>query len=91
MTVTIRYLAQVRAAVGTATEAIELPGPCSLVELFRTLAERHGPAFGGLLFDVKGSLQPTILLFVNDQQITGEAPLVREGDTITVLSPMAGG
>ncbi len=92
MTVSVRYLAQVRAAAGRATEQVTLSDASSLVELLRNLAERHGTALRNLLFDPSGGLQPTILVFVGDEQVSGnDAVALKDGDTVTILSPMAGG
>jgi molybdopterin converting factor small subunit len=92
MKVVVRYMAQLRQAAGRAGEEIDLDGPCSLPDLLRRLAGRHGEPFGRLLLDAGGSLQPSILLFVGDEQVGAGAPVqLRDGDVITLLAPMAGG
>jgi molybdopterin converting factor small subunit len=90
MRVEVRYLAQVRHAAGRAAEQVELEGPCSVRELVTRLAEARGLPLRGLLLDGRGSVQPALLLFVGDEQVDAARPL-RDGEVVTVLSPMAGG
>jgi MoaD family protein len=90
--VSVHYLAQLRAAVGVADETVELPADATLADLVARLAERHGERFARIV--LKGAAQPhdSILLFVNDEQVAWQPPRrLREGDAVTVLTPMAGG
>jgi len=90
--VAVRYMAQVRQAAGVSAEAVELGGPCPVGDLLARLAQRHGPPLGRLLLDRHGAPQPTLLVFVgNEQVVPGEQHLLADGDVVTVLSPMAGG
>jgi molybdopterin converting factor small subunit len=92
MRISVRYLAQLRQAAGTAGEEVELQTASSARELVTQLAQRRGGDLGRLLLDSDGRLHPTILLFVGDEQVGPEeyTPL-KEGDIITLLSPIAGG
>jgi sulfur-carrier protein len=91
MKVTVRYMAQLRRAAGSAAEQVEFDLPCSPADLLKRLAERHGPPFRDLLLDAEGRVQHAVLLFVGDEQI-GPVPVpLRDGDVVTVLTPMAGG
>lgn len=92
MKVSITYTAQVRQAAGVAHEEVELDSPCTAEELIGRLAQQRDGRFGQLLLDEAGRVQPTVLLFVGDEQVTpGSAAPLRDGDAITVLSPIAGG
>lgn len=92
MTIVVRYLAQVRQAAGRSGEEVVLDAPCHLSDVLRHLAERHDEPFRRLLLDPAGRVQTSLLLFVGDQQVgeAGAVPL-KDGDEITVLTPMAGG
>jgi molybdopterin converting factor small subunit len=91
MNIAVKYVAQVRQATGCAAEALNLEGGCSLQELVRRLADRHGEALRRLLLS-GGSLHDSILLFVGEEQVRWETPRsLRDGDVVTVLAPMAGG
>ena len=92
MKVAVKYMAQLRDAVGLAYEQIDLETPCSVQEFAAHLAARHGDRLRRLLLDAHGGLQPTILLFVGGRQIVRDSPVaLHDGDVVTVLSPMAGG
>jgi molybdopterin converting factor small subunit len=92
MHVAVRYLAQLKQASGRPGEQLEVPSPCSIDELFSQLAQRRGPALRDLLLDAAGRRQPTILVFLGDRQVAPEeSAQLREGDVVTLLSPMAGG
>jgi molybdopterin converting factor small subunit len=91
MRVTVRYLAQLRQAAGCTAETIDLDAPCSPQELLLRLADRHGDGFRQLLLD-RGQPQPSLLLFVGEEQVRGDASRqLRDGDEVLILSPMAGG
>jgi molybdopterin converting factor small subunit len=91
MRVTVKYMAQVRHAAGTAVEQVDLNPPCSLAELLAQLAHRR-EGLRGLLLQSEGQLQPSLLLFVGDRQVAaGEGVSLKDGDVVTVLAPMAGG
>jgi sulfur-carrier protein len=85
MKVSIKYMAQAKRAADRAEESLDLEGGASLGELLKLLGERHGAALARLL---GGSA----LLFVGDEQVRGDpGRVLRDGDTVTVLAPMAGG
>ncbi len=91
MKVEVRYAAQVRHAAGCAAEQVEVEHPCSAGELVVRLAQAR-ESLRGLLLDQGGDLQPALLLFVGDEQVdAGGGRLLRDGDVVTILSPMAGG
>jgi molybdopterin converting factor small subunit len=92
MTITVHYTAQLRHAAGLASEPIEVPAAATVADLLTLLVQRHGPVLGGLLLAANGRPEETVLVFVGDEQVgPGSATLLREGDTVTLLSPIAGG
>jgi molybdopterin converting factor small subunit len=92
MKVAIKYLAQAKQAAGCPAETLELDGRCSLRELLRRLADRHGEPLRRLLLGPAGTPSASLLLFVGEEQVRWETPReLRDGDAVTVLSPMAGG
>jgi molybdopterin converting factor small subunit len=82
MKVRVRYMAQLRQAAGTSAEEVELKGPCPVEELLALLGQRHGEGLG--------RMSTTALVFVNDEQAEGGVVL-KDGDCVTLLSPIAGG
>jgi molybdopterin converting factor small subunit len=92
MKIAVRYMAQLQAAAGCAVEQVELPADSSLVDCVVQVAQRHGEPLASLLLDTAKRPQPSILLFVGDEQIVaGQTVALKDGDAVTLLSPMAGG
>ncbi len=92
MMVVVRYMAQLRLAVGTGSESVTLPEGAVLPDLLRQLGRAHPGLLPRLLFDARGELQPSLLVFVGDSQVSPSEPRpLREGEVITLLTPIAGG
>ena len=92
MKVTVRYLAQARQAAGCSAETLELHGDCLPGELLWRLAQQHGDPLGRVLLGPTGAPHEALLLFVGEQQVRAEtARALRDGDVVTILTPMAGG
>lgn len=88
MTIHLVYHAQIRRAAGAGEEAVELPDGATVLD-----AVRRAPgavAAADLLIDAEGRLQPVILAVVNGVPAAAGRPL-REGDTLALFSPVAGG
>ncbi len=90
MKVRVRYLAQFKQAAGVADEVVELPAPARVRALLLHLAGLHGEPLGRRLLDGAGQVQPTILIFLGDEQ-AGLDDELRDGAEVTLLSPIAGG
>jgi molybdopterin converting factor small subunit len=85
-------MAQVRHAAGVSSEEVEVASGCSVRELLTALAAKRGEALRRLLLESSGGPNQAILVFVGERQATTEAPVdLRDGDVVTILSPMAGG
>ena len=92
MRIRVEYVAQFKEAAGVPGEALELPAGASLQAVVRRVAEAHGPRLAGLLLDEAGGLRPSAVLFVGDDQVEwDEAVVLRDGDRLTLMSPLAGG
>ena len=91
MNVAVRDMARLRQAAGAASEQVELDRPCTVAELLQRLAASHGAPFRDLVLDAAGGAHPALLLFVGDEQISPETTALRDGEVLTVLTPMAGG
>jgi molybdopterin converting factor small subunit len=92
MIVNVTYIAQLKQAAGVAAESVDVPPRSSVRALILLVAERHGEALRRLLLDASGAIQSTILLFLNNGQVmVDEDTILKDGDEVTLLSPMAGG
>lgn len=92
MKLTVEYSAQLKQIVGCASEIVEAAHPCTVQNLVRQLAEKHGDSFRSFVLNENKILQPTLLLALNDEQVDWlvETPL-NENDRIGLYSPIAGG
>jgi molybdopterin converting factor small subunit len=86
------YMAQLRQAAGRAVEEVEVDAGCSVRDFVVHLAQARGQPLRNLLLGAGGEVQPTILIFVGDEQVPpGQVVPLRDGDVVTLLSPIAGG
>lgn len=91
MQITVEYAAQVKRAAGLGQEVVDLPAGSDLQAVIRHVAQTHGETLADLLL-TDGELHPSILLFVNDQQVHWhDNPSLTDGQTLAVLSPISGG
>ncbi len=72
-------------------EIVGLDG-ATLGDLIRDLAQRHGPAFGGLVMDPRAgnTVAPGVTVLVNGRRPGLDFPL-NDGDEVAFLRPIAGG
>lgn len=92
MQVIVEYAAQLKRAAGISSETVELKAGGSLGDLVSEIARRHDGTLKRLLFADEGSLHPSVLLFVGDEQVRAEMNLeLRDRDVVTFLSPISGG
>ncbi len=91
MRIGVRYMAQLKLAAGVAAEQVELPEPATVADLVALIAGRRDDKLRGLLLDADGRPQPTLLFFVGDAQADAWQTALRDGDVVTLLSPIAGG
>ncbi|MCI0376459.1 MAG: MoaD/ThiS family protein [Gemmataceae bacterium] len=90
MNITVHYLAQLKQAAGMPSEVIDVPEGCSVHALLKQLMERRAHTLRALVCDSAGLPHPALLVFVGDDQVEPNQVL-RDGDHVTVLTPMAGG
>ncbi len=90
MQIKVEYHAQVKSAAGIAAEEIAIAPSSDVSAVLSQLAQTHGEALRSMLFTSDGRPHPAILLFVGDEQARPDRSL-REGDVLTIMSPVAGG
>jgi molybdopterin converting factor small subunit len=91
MQITIRYSAQARAAVGKASEILELESPVAIKDLLVRLGKQY-PALTRLVLTEQGQPHASLLVFVGEEQVepTGTRAL-KAGEVLCILPPIAGG
>ena len=92
MKIRIRYCGQLKQAAGCASEEVDAGGELSAQELITNLAASHGEPLTGYILDEGGRLRPTVLVFVNEEQLDWEvARELGDGDELVFMSAIAGG
>jgi molybdopterin converting factor small subunit len=90
MRVTVHYMAQLKRAAGAASEIVEMQDGGTVAELLARLTQGRDGGFRNLVVDGGDAPHPSLLVFVNDEQARGDR-LLRDGDQVTLLTPMSGG
>lgn len=92
MKLRVKYTAQLKKAVGTGEETIEVNEGTQIKELLNLLFQQKREAFVNIVFNAEGVFLDTVLLILNGQQIVFDYPEVLiEKDEVTIMSPIAGG
>ncbi|MBI3410531.1 MAG: MoaD/ThiS family protein [Planctomycetes bacterium] len=92
MKIAVKYLAQLKKAAGMGIEDVAVDPGCSVANLVRGLAANDDGTLRPLLLDPQGRPHASLLIFVGDEQVrAAEDRFLREGDVVTLLTPMAGG
>ena len=94
MKLRVQYRAQMRTAAGRSEDEVELPEGSSLEALLGHLAERLGQETAAHLVTGDGDVHSSLLIVVNDSVVVPRAAahtVLRDGDVLTFLPPIAGG
>ena len=92
MVVTVQYTTQLKAALGTAQEEIQLADDATLAELLRQLSAQHGATFTDLVLMKDGNLLPSIIVCIDDQQSSAQQDVpLEDGNQVMFLSAISGG
>lgn len=78
--------------MGQASEGLDLAEGTTVQTLMDQIADRAGSEIRSFLFGESGKLSGSVLLFLNDEQVLWSEPTeLREGDRLTIATPIAGG
>jgi molybdopterin converting factor small subunit len=93
MIINIRFNGQLKAAAGTDRLTVELESGAGFNELMIKLKSMAVNKLNDYLFDSKQNLSRSVLFVHNiSRQFRADANIsLKDGDTISVLSPMSGG
>jgi molybdopterin converting factor small subunit len=94
MKLRVQYTAQLRTAIGCAEEEVELPDGSSLAALLDHLANLRGHEAAKHLLTPGGDALHSLLVIINDSAqpaSSARTTLLRPGDTVSLLPPIAGG
>ncbi|HQU47135.1 MAG TPA: MoaD/ThiS family protein [Pirellulales bacterium] len=94
MTVRVEFTGQLRAAIGQANDRVELCEGATVAMLLMHLGEQCGEAVRPHLLNASRQLQPSLLVAINGTAFPSRqaaSTVLREGDTVVLLPPIAGG
>ncbi len=92
MKVKVEYSAQLRKTIGHASEELDLEADTTVQQAVASIAKREGEPVEGLILAKEGRLSSSILLCVNEEQVFWSTPrTLRDGDTVMITTPIAGG
>lgn len=88
----VHYTTQLKAELGIEGEEVEMAAPCRFADLLQCLTDKHPVEFPRLVVDERGKLMPSILLCVDDQQISPcPETTLEDGASVMFLSAISGG
>jgi molybdopterin converting factor small subunit len=92
MKVTIHYFAQARLAAGVEQTTLDVAAPCTAAQAVRVAADAGGAELRRFLLDDGGTPRRSNLLLVGERRVAWDsAQPLTDGDSITILPPIAGG
>ncbi len=92
MNITVEYTAQIKRAAGTARESVEVPDGATVADVLRQAADGRDDSFRRHVLTGDSTPQPTLLIFVADEQVRADsAEPLADGTTVTLLAPISGG
>lgn len=92
MRITVALWGQLKREAGVGSIVLDLAGEEGTVETaIRALAAGHNAGLARLLVGTDGAVRRSTLVFRGDQQMPSLEDVLSEGDTITLMSPIAGG
>lgn len=94
MEIIVQFEAQLRQVAGVGQVAVTVPDDSSVEASLRAIATQFGPAIEERLIADEGTVQRSILLFVNDQPIAHAAVaerMLKAGDVLLLYPPISGG
>ena len=92
MKITIKYMAQARKATGVSSENLNAEAGTTVQDFVaKELCQRHND-LGSFILDDNNLLRNMVLIFQGDKQITATDPSqLRDGDVLTIMTPITGG
>lgn len=91
MRIDVEYSSQIRSALGTQSEQIELDDNGTLALLIQTIVSIHGESAHQVLCDENGSLNKWILADRSGKLLRDPTTPLADGDLVRLMSPISGG
>ena len=92
MKISASYFAQIRIAAGVETETIEVRDGSDISAAIKAAVEKHCDAFRQLVLAQNAGLNPNLIILLNGQPAPrGAGEVLKDGDSLSLFSPVAGG
>ncbi len=94
MQVVVHFEAQLRQLAEVDNAVVSIPDASSVLDLLRVLAEQVGTSLRDRVFHADGTVQRSVLLFVNDRSVAHDALdrcHLKDGDSVLLYPPISGG
>lgn len=94
MHVRVEFTGQLQTAIGQANDRVELAEGATVAMLFERLGKCCGDQARPHLFSASGNVQPSLMVAINGTAFPSRqtgAIVLRDGDTVLLLPPIAGG
>lgn len=92
MKIRVKYTAQLKKEAGISKQEIEIADKSSFQNLIAVLAQSQNEKFRDMIFDNQGAYRHSIMLVLNGSQINyNDSIILKDGDEIMLMSPIAGG
>ena len=92
MIIYLHYTAQLAMEAGCSAEKLELCDDATVEQVVKDRANKHGGKFAEIVLSPDGDPVPTIMYVVNGEQVDRGTPhILKDGDELMLMSPIAGG
>jgi molybdopterin converting factor small subunit len=92
MKVTLKYMGQLKYLTGRDSDQIDCSQGVSLAELMTAASKKYDQRFINIVLDENGSIRPSLVVVINGATaVKDAAPNLSDGDSITLLTAIAGG
>ena len=92
MKIKAEYTAQLKVITGVSMEHYDISANSGLLQLIKVISDKHGEKFRDFVLTGDGLIMPSIMISINNEQVYAEDSIyLKENDTVSFLSPMAGG
>jgi len=94
MDILVHFESQLRQVAGVERVMISVPEECCVADALRIAGQQFGPSLSERIVSAEGTLQPSVLVFVNDQAIAHQSAgshQLKSGDVLLLYPPISGG
>lgn len=92
MKINVNFSSQIKRQANLTSLTIEVDPACSIPALVHGIVSDCGDPLRQFILDKSGNVHPSLIIVMNDRRLDPNQPVeFNDGDTIELLSPIAGG